>query len=892
MDHETYKIWNRIENAAITDNGQWINYIIENENGRSDLVLYNTKTEVRHVFKNSKGLKVDHEMNFLAFRKSADPDTIKAMKRRKVKKKKLPKDTLVFFDPKTAQISKVENIKSFKTSQDHSGWIAYQLEPVPTKKDSTLIKDENKENGSALTLYNFMTGKKTVIPFCLKYGWSKENGKLYATSTGSDTLEQTDLIIFDAQDGSTKSVKKIKGDFHNINFDKKGNQLAYTFSKDEDTEAELWKYDLTNNSSKSILSSASSTFLKSDWEVSKNFNPYFLEHQDFLVFGINPKPLEEDTTRLKEETVELDIWHYKDPYLIPRQILNADKDAKRSYTCTYNLGSGQLLQIGDLSKQNVSIDEKLKGAFALVQDDQKYRHLQSWEGISYRDIFLHNIKNGKSTPVAKKVAGQARLSTKGNFLLWYDRVDTTWVSYNIQSQRQNTLSKAALYDELNDRPMHPGPSGRGPWVGDDKVLLYDHYDIWLYDLDKASSPVRLTQGREQQTRYRYLTLDREVLSLPADTTILISSFNENNKDAGIGYLELDNGNINLIEKGPYRYTSNILKAKDTDDLVFTKESFDLFPDLIYTSTSFADQKKISDVNPQQRDYAWGSIEIYDWTDNNGNKRQALLAKPDNFNPAKKYPLIVNFYEKSSNRLHNHREPYPHRSTINYSYYTNQGYVIFNPDVYYTNGYPGESAYQTVMTSVDQLLEGGFIDESNMGLQGHSWGGYQIAYILTKTDRFKCAESGAPVVNMTSAYGGIRWGSGRSRMFQYEHTQSRIGATLWERPDLYLYNSPLFQLDKMNTPVLILHNDADGAVPWYQGIEYFVALRRLDKPSWLLNYNGEPHWPVKKQNRMDFNIRMQQFFDHYLKGKEMPPWMRDGLPTVNKGKDDGLGISKP
>jgi Dipeptidyl aminopeptidases/acylaminoacyl-peptidases len=208
---------------------------------------------------------------------------------------------------------------------------------------------------------------------------------------------------------------------------------------------------------------------------------------------------------------------------------------------------------------------------------------------------------------------------------------------------------------------------------------------------------------------------------------------------------------------------------------------------------------------------------------------------------------------------------------------------------YRIGYPGESAYNAVLSGVTSLIDEGFVDKDNIGLQGHSWGGYQIAHIITKTDLFKCAEAGAPVVNMFSAYGGIRWGSGRSRMFQYERTQSRIGATIWDKPLRYLENSPLFFLDKINTPVLILHNDEDGAVPWYQGIEFFVGMRRLGKPAWLLNYNGEPHWPLKLQNRKDFQLRLAQFFDYYLQGAAQPRWMAEGVPATEKGINQRLDL---
>jgi dipeptidyl aminopeptidase/acylaminoacyl peptidase len=183
----------------------------------------------------------------------------------------------------------------------------------------------------------------------------------------------------------------------------------------------------------------------------------------------------------------------------------------------------------------------------------------------------------------------------------------------------------------------------------------------------------------------------------------------------------------------------------------------------------------------------------------------------------------------------------------------------------------------------------FIDRNRLGLDGQSWGGYQIAWLVTRTNMFRCAYAGAPVSNMTSAYGGIRWESGMSRMFQYEKTQSRIGGTLWEKPMQYIENSPLFYVPKINTPLLLMHNDADGAVPWYQGIELFMALRRLEKPAWMLSYNDEAHNLVKRPNRKDLSIRKMQFFDHYLKDKDMPYWMKNGLTQTEKGKIDGYEL---
>ena len=453
----------------------------------------------------------------------------------------------------------------------------------------------------------------------------------------------------------------------------------------------------------------------------------------------------------------------------------------------------------------------------------------------------------------------------------------------------NLTKGKVFYDELNDSPRHPGSYGAAGWTKNDKsLLIYDRYDIWKFNPDSGSS-TRLTKGRENTTTtYRYVKLDIEKRYIDTNEKWLLTTFKESNKNSG--YFEFNpknNKGKQLIDEA-YQYTSPI-KAQLSDKLIYTRRSFKEFPNVRYSDLNFKRPIVISNANPQQKDYNWGTNELVKWTSLDGKELTGMLVKPEDFDPAKKYPMIVNFYEKSSNRLHSHRAPSPGRSTINYSFYASRGYLIFNPDVYYKIGYPGESAYNCVIPGVTSLIEKGFVDKNNIGVQGHSWGGYQIAYLVTKTDIFKAAESGAPVVNMISAYGGIRWGSGLSRQFQYEHTQSRIGGSPWEFPARYIENSPIFTVDKINTPLLVLHNDADTAVPWYQGIEFFVALRRLGKPSWLLNYNEEPHWPVKHQNRVDFNIRMAQFFDHYLKGAQKPVWMERGVPAIEKGVNQGYEL---
>ena len=272
------------------------------------------------------------------------------------------------------------------------------------------------------------------------------------------------------------------------------------------------------------------------------------------------------------------------------------------------------------------------------------------------------------------------------------------------------------------------------------------------------------------------------------------------------------------------------KPKKADaPLVFTLQRFEEFPNIWVADAGFGGMKKVTDANPQQADYLWGRSELISYVNSDGKTLRAILTRPENFDPTKKYPLMVYIYEELTNGLHRHVAPGPGTS-INLSRFVSNGYVLLQPDIVYETGYPGESAMKCVIPAVEQVVKQGYIDPARIGIQGHSWGGYQISYMITRTNIFRAVEAGASVVNMTSAYGGIRWGTGMSRAFQYERTQSRIGAPPWTRPLQFIENSPLFWVERVKTPYLTIHNDEDDAVPWYQGIEFISALRQAGQRS--------------------------------------------------------------
>ena len=407
-----------------------------------------------------------------------------------------------------------------------------------------------------------------------------------------------------------------------------------------------------------------------------------------------------------------------------------------------------------------------------------------------------------------------------------------------------------------------------------------------------NKPENITKkGRRNKITFRTETLgENGWIATYIDGKLLLNGFNHKTKADGI-YLLDDSGKLTQKIKDDSYVIMSYKKALESDVVTFTKQNFKTFEDVQVTTDNFETHSKITDANPQLKDFNWGTSELVSWKAYDGTKLEGLVFKPENFDPSKKYPMLVQFYQRSSDGLNYCRNPQPTYSLMNITYAVSNGYIVFMPDIVYKEGQPGKDAYNCVISGVEAIENKGYVDSNRMALQGHSWGGYQVAYLITKTNKFKAAMAGAPVSNMTSAYGGIRWGSGLSRMFQYEKTQSRIGKNLWEGFDLYVESSPLFSLPNVETPLLIMHNDNDGAVPYYQGIELFMGMRRLQKPAWLLVYDNESHGLRKMKNKQDLSIRLAQFFDHYLKDAPAPIWMTKGIPRNQKGINLGYELNK-
>lgn len=898
LDHKDYALWNSIKGSLLAPNGKHVLFSLEK--GEKDNFLKVKDIKGPTIFEHERSSKgvFSYNSEHVLFTIKPWKDSVTAMKSRKVKKKDLPKDSLGILNINTKELIKVAHVKSYKTPEKWSGYVAYALEDFKTKKsiDSLAKKSEKKakkvgkKNGNHVVLRNLETKKEDTLKFVTQFAFAKKRKMFVYSSSGSEKDSDAGVFVMNLENGQTRNIHSAKkGKYYQLAFSESGKNLGFVVDTDttkiQTRPNELFYWKEGTSTAKKLVDSKNAPegyLVSSDGKVS------FSKDETKLFFGLRQPPIIRDTTLTKDEIVNVEVWTYDEPRLYTVQELDLKMDTIRSYQTTINLENNILVQLSTIEYPNSELGDEGNASYALTNTSNPYELESQWTGNKDYDYQLVNTISGETKFEIKK-SERLRLSPNAQYAYGYSRKDTTWVAYSINSGARKDLTKGMVfYNEFHDYPDHPYTYGLAGFTKDDtSIILYDRYDIWEFN-PKSGLGNRLTKGRETKTRYRYVKLDEEERFLNPKSNWLLSTFNETSKNSGFVSYNSRNRKLTPLLSGPYRY-ANAKKAKLSNQLLFTKESFEVFPDLHTSDVNFKKVTSISDANPQQELYNWGTNELVSWTSIDGKELSGLLVKPENFDPSKKYPLLVNFYERSSDGIHRHRAPKAERSTISYSFYASRGYVIFNPDIHYQVGYPGKSAYDCVIPGVNALLEKGFIDKDNIGVQGHSWGGYQIAHLVTKTNMFKAAESGAPVPNMISAYGGIRWWTGLSRQFQYEHTQSRIGGTPWNNRDGYIENSPIFNIDKINTPLLIMHNDADGHVPWYQGIEFFVSLRRLGKPSWFLNYNGEPHWPLKLQNRKDFSIRMAQFFDHYLKGDEKPMWMERGVPAIEKGVNQGYEL---
>ncbi len=953
LDHSVYDAWESVGEKLISNNGKWVVYTVTPQEGDATLHVKSTDgSNYQQSIARGYSASITDDSRFVVFKiKPLFKDTREA----RIKKKKpedFPKDSFAVVELGKEPVWKTAKIKSYKIPKKRGGWVAYHKERdpllakpsgTPTQKtvdslrktiDSLVLlvreiknikagsgdKEDADEDpvagaggmeGSDLFLRNLNDGKEKLFPNVADYYFSAYGQKLLMKIAKSpkDSLSKNAIVIYDLAKGTMDTILKGGNDFKGLAISEDGTKAAFVAERDakpKDLQKfyKLYMYEGGRDSARVVVDKVHAAMLPG-FTVSEHGTVSFSKSGNRLFFGTAEITPPKDTTLVEADLVKLDVWHHNDDYLQTQQLFNLQNELRRSYLAVLDFPLNKMVQLGSKEIPAVIQTGDGDGATFYAVTDTGRRVQRQW-GEAKSDVYAIDVKTGNQTLIKRNHEGQMQASSTGKYILLYDANQKQYFNWDGKGLKNVTSKiKVPLYNEEHDSPGNPASYGIMGWhEGDSAVYINDRYDVWKIDPSGVGNPVNITtNGRKTNTQYRFVRLDTTERFLRHGQTLYFRTQNQKNKRGGIAAGKLSNEpKLHWIEPNSAHSFSLAAKARDNDAVLVTKENFTSSPDLFFYPSSFnntgnnistqnINAVKLSSLNPQQSQYNWGTAELFTWKAFNGKMLDGIVFKPEDFDSTKKYPTLIYFYERLSDGLYNYHAPSPTPSRLNIPFYVSRGYLVFAPDITYTLGQPAKDAYNSVVSGAQALIKKGWADSKNIGIQGQSWGGIQVAQLITMIDMFKAAWAGAPVANMTSAYGGIRWESGANRQFQYEKTQSRIGATLWQRPDLYIQNSPLFHVPKIKTPLVIMANDADGAVPWYQGIELFTAMRRLNKKVWMLNYNGEAHNLVERKNRKDIQIRQQQYFDWLLKGAKPARWITEGLPATQKGKTWGLEIGE-
>jgi dienelactone hydrolase len=891
LTSDDYGKWQSIGATDLSPNGEWITYQVTVQEDNDTLYVLNRNSGKLYKLEFASTPEFSKDNKWIAYRIGLPFK--EAEKLRDQSKPIEYKMGLLNLESGKKEI--VQTVSRFGFSRNGK-FLAVSLTPPK----------ENKDKGSVLLIKNLTDNTTRTIGNTTEYAFNKKSD-LLAYIVESANVAGNSVELFNL---STYNLKVIASDtlkFSKLSWQKEGDGLAFfkTFKKDtyEEENAVVYSYtDLYKTPTLKIFDPRETTSFPKDMRIHNGSNLRLSDDMSTVFFGIKTwtvKPKKEekkpaDTSKAKtdssktvavkkpaadEKLAAVDIWHWKDSEIQPRQKLTFGQDKEASYLSTWNIDNNQFFQLA----KEVTPDALLTGnqKYAITSTNKKYKPAFKED---YADFYIVNTKTGEEKLLYEKsLAGfntGPRSSPDGQFLYYFK--DKHWWTYTIATGQNTNITqsiKADFQDTRDDHPATRPPVGAGGWTkGDKEILLYDEYNIWAVKPD-GSGGRKITQGEKDEIMFRVYRVDFEDPFLDDSKPIYFSAYGDKSKKTGYYKYEAGKTDQLIFED---LLVGRLTKAKDANAFLYVKQDYNLSPEL-YSGDNFTNDKKITGTNPQQQNYYWGKSQLVSFTNAKGKKMQGALFYPANYEAGKQYPMIVYIYEILSNTVHGYTTPSA-RSAYNTTNFTTNGYFVFRPDIVYETNDPGMSAVNCIVPAVKEVLKTGMIDKDKVGIMGHSWGAYQTAFLVTQTDVFKAACAGAPLTDLISMSLSIYWNSGTPDQKIFETSQGRFDGPWYERTEAHIRNSPMFNASKIKAPLLVAFGDKDGAVDWHQGIEMYGTMRRMEKPHVMLVYADENHGLAKKENQIDYQKRQREWFDHYLLGKPAEKWITNGVSYLDKMKE--------
>ena len=879
---DEYGKWETITwGYALSPQGTWLAYSIFRVNRERELRLQPTGEGEAKVF--PKGIRPVFSADDAWLMWTVDPS--EAEKEKLAKDKKPVRQDVGLLNLKTQEEQSFTEVR--QASFDESGGFLAMLGYAP---------DEPKGKGADLRLLDLAKGTETSFGNVAAFDWDDQGSMLaMIIMTGAD--KGNAVQVFDAKTGRLKSLDTSEAAYRGLAWRKDGDELAVLRSlkkaseKDSAYTAMAWG-DLAGDAGAAWEMDTESI---AGYEVSADRALSWSSGGDVISLGLKAKKEEEKEEAESEEGEEeksekkpepkkngesaaLQIWHTKDVRLFPEQTVRENR--KRTQLAVWHLTQNKVVRISSDLEEDAALSKD--GRIGLEYVEAPYPWGNKF-GRPYEDVWQVDVASGERQMILEK-SRYHWLSPEGKYLLHYDGKDYHTIELATGKQANITGKLKTVFTNMEyDVPtdMRP-PYGVAGWLSEDQaVLLNDRYDVWRVSPD-GSKGVRITRGAKDQVQHRYLDLDREEGSIDAKQAIYFSTWGEWSEKRGFARLDPGKNRARTLLSGDF-WPRRLAKAENEDVFVYTLEARDDATDFFVAGPDLAGGRQLTQTNAFQKDYAWIRSALVDYTSEAGKKLQGVLIYPANHDPQRKYPMIVYTYEQLSWQAHLYVVP-DERRYYNQTVWALNDYFVLLPDIVYRPREPGVSALEAVRPAVAKVVDMGLVDEKKVGLIGHSWGGYQAAYLPTRTNIFAASVSGAPLTDFVSFMGQIHWNPGVAEVDHWETGQARMEVPYWEDPEAHERNSPLHKVHEMETPMLMAHGNKDGVVEFFQATVFFNYARRAGKNMVLLVYEDEDHGFRKKENQIDYTRRILEWFGHYLKGEPAPSWITEGVKKKDLGEE--------
>ena len=920
--------WKRIVGPTLSKDGAWFAHRISPGEGNSELVVRSTVDDTEHRFpvgERGGAVVFSDDSRWLAY--TITPTKEEADKPRG--QGAPARNKAAILELATGTTTEVEDVQSFAFAGERGGWIALRMYPASAAGGGAAPgggaaagrggapegNGNDRPRGVDVILQDLSSGARLNLGNVAEFRFD-DTGRWLTWVVDAQGKAGNGIQLRDMETGVITVLESDEARYSQLAWaDDELALVALKAVEDDDYEDPLYSvvgwtgFGSNNGPVKVAYDPVEDESFPEGMTISPNRAPTWSEDFNAIFFGIHEVEMKEDAGEeaeeegdpgVEEEEVEeeeepsrpdsdeidddekpeLVIWHWKDPRLQAMQQVQAGRDRNFNFLSVYWVGPKTFVRLADDAVDNVSPGNK--GPWAIGRDDTQYELMGNLDGRRYQDIYAIDMRTGDRDMILERSRNSNDISPDGEHFLYYE--DGQYHTYEFATGQHRNITADVPTSFINTEDDHnvvdPPVRPRG-WTEDgENVLLYDNWDIWRVAVHGDDFTNLTVNGKTDQVRYQAFTQfdpDNEP-GLDLSEPVYFRIYGEWTKKSGYSLMTRGRPGPEVLVWDDVSYGA-FLKAENADTYMVSWSSNEDYPNYHVTDARLRNPRQLTDGYPEQENFLWtdGAV-LVDYESDKGDRLQGALFLPADYQEGQSYPTIVYFYEKVSQGLNNYT--FPSANGFNKSVYTSNGYAVFMPDIVYQINDPGMSAVWCVLPGLRAAIETGVVDPDRVGVHGHSWGGYQSAFLVTQTDAFAAVATGAPLTNMVSMYASIYWNSGSADGAIFESSQGRFYGGPWDHMEAYARNSPVNHAKNITTPILLLHNDEDGAVDWNQGIEYYNTVRRLEKPIVMLQYVGENHGLAKQPNRKDYTVRMREFFGHYLKGEPAPEWWTEGVSHLD------------